>query len=165
MVLADTNILSTFAKINQVALLFRLLAPDRIGIVSAVYTELSVGVDRGYKDLQAIVDLVRQGQIVLVAPDTDEIMQKAGLPAAFDAGERETLTVARARAYAVLTNENQVKHWCERQRLTYLDLPGILRALWKTKLLSQEQVQSLIEQIETKDKIRFKNQEQIFSDF
>ena len=164
MILSDTNILSTFAKINEVALLLRLLAPDKIGIVPAVYTEVLVGVDRGYKDLQTIVDFVRQGEIDLVAPDAGEILQKASLPASFDTGERETLVVAQARGHAVLTNERQVKHWCQRQGLHCLDLPGILRALWKTRLVSQEQVQHLIEQIEAKDRIHLKDQSQIFSD-
>jgi hypothetical protein len=36
--------------------------------------------------------------------------------------------------------------------------------LWRTKLLTKEQAQGLIEQIETKDRIVFKNKEQIFQE-
>jgi hypothetical protein len=35
MLLADTNILSTFAKINQLSLLFRLFDNKRVGVVPA----------------------------------------------------------------------------------------------------------------------------------
>ena len=37
MLLADTNILSTFAKIDQAPLLLQLFAAQRIGVVPAVY--------------------------------------------------------------------------------------------------------------------------------
>jgi predicted nucleic acid-binding protein len=48
MVLADTNILSTFAKINQLLLLLRLFGDNRVGVVPAVYEEFQAGVNKGY---------------------------------------------------------------------------------------------------------------------
>jgi predicted nucleic acid-binding protein len=163
-VLADTNILSTFAKISQLLLLLRLFADDRMGMVPAVYEEFQAGVTMGYADLQAVIQLVQQGQIELVAPDRREIFQKDVLPASLDAGERETLTVAKSRGYAILTNETQVKNWCKREGIEYLDLPGVLRALWRTNLVPKEQAQGLIDQIETKDRIVFKNKERILQE-
>ena len=157
MVLADTNILSTFAKIDQALLLLRLFTDDRLGVVPAVYEELHTGVNKGYVALQAVVKLVRQGQIDLVVPTAREIFQKDVLPASFDAGERETLTVAKSRGYAIVTNETQVKNWCKRERIEYWDLPGVLRALWRTDIVRKEQMQSLIDQIEANDRIVFKN--------
>ena len=41
MLFADTNILSTFAKVNQLTLLFRLFGDERIGVVPAVYVEVT----------------------------------------------------------------------------------------------------------------------------
>jgi predicted nucleic acid-binding protein len=164
MVLADTNILSTFAKINQLLLLLRLFGDDRMGVVPAVYAEFQAGVNKGYADLEAIVKLIQQGQIDLVAPTAHEVFQKDVLPGSFDAGERETLAVARSRGYAILTNETRVKNWCRRERIEYWDLPGILRALWRTNLQQKAQVQSLIGQIEAKDRIVFKNKEAILQE-
>ena len=46
MVLADTNILSTFAKINELSLLRRLFVEEGIGVVPAVYEELHNGMVR-----------------------------------------------------------------------------------------------------------------------
>jgi predicted nucleic acid-binding protein len=63
MILADTNVLSTFAKINQLPLLIQCFADDQIGTVPAVYEEVQRGVQKGYPLLQAIVDLVQQKQI------------------------------------------------------------------------------------------------------
>ena len=89
---------------------------------------------------------------------------KDALPHSFDAGERETIAVARSRGYTILTNETHVKNWCERSMIAYLDLPRILRALWRTNLLTKEQARRLVEQIEIKDRVVFKNQEAIFEE-
>ena len=164
MVLADTNILSTFAKIDQLVLLLQLFTDDRLGVVPAVYAEFQAGVQRGYTNLQAVIELIQQRRIDLIAPNVHEIFQKDGLPASFDAGERETITVAKARRYAILTNEVQVKNWCRREQVEYFDLPGILRALWKTNLVQKDQAQSLIDQIEARDRVLFKNKEWILEE-
>jgi hypothetical protein len=68
------------------------------------------------------------------------------------------------RRYAVLTNETQIKNWRQREGIVYWDLPGILRALWRTDVMSKAQVQSLIDQIEIKDRVVFKNKEAILQD-
>jgi len=164
MPLADTNILSTFAKIDQLALLLRLFGNQRVGVVPAVYVEFQVGVHKGYTDLQAVVKLIQQGRIDLVAPTAQEIFQGDVLPASFDAGERETLAVAKTRGYTILTNETQIRNWYQREQIEYWDLPGLLRALWRTNLASREQVRSLIDQIEAKDRIVFRNREAILQE-
>ena len=49
MLLADTNILSTFAKIDQLSLLLRLFGNRRVGVVPAVYAEFQIGVNKGLR--------------------------------------------------------------------------------------------------------------------
>ena len=111
-VLADTNILSTFAKIGELPLLLRLFAEEGIGVVPAVYEELHQGVSKGYVALQAAIELIQRRHIELVVPSTEETLGKSALPASFDAGERETIAVARARGAKILTNERLVKNRC-----------------------------------------------------
>lgn len=164
LILSDTNILSTFAKISQLSLLIRLFARDHMGVVPAVYEELQEGLSQGYVSLKAVVELIQQGQIVLLAPSAQEIFEKDALPGSFDAGERETIAVAKSRGYKILTNETHAKNWCKRTGVGYWDLPGVLRALWRTNLLTKEEVRRLIEQIESKDRIVFKNKEQILQE-
>jgi predicted nucleic acid-binding protein len=76
-VLADTNILSTFAKISQLPLLIRLFAAEGIGVVPAVYEELHTRVSKGYTALQAAIDLIQRRQIELVIPNAEETLGKA----------------------------------------------------------------------------------------
>jgi predicted nucleic acid-binding protein len=163
-VLADTNILSTFAKINELSLLRQLFAEEGIGVVPAVHEELHQGVSKGYVALQAAIELIQRRQVNLVMPTAEETLEKSTLPPSFDAGERETVAVAKARGAKVLTNERLVKNWCQQAGIQYWDLPGILRALWRTNLLRKEQVRNLVTQIEAKDRIVFRDQEQIFAE-
>lgn len=164
MILCDTNIFSTFAKINQLELLLRLFAHDEIAVVPAVYEELQEGVRRGYVLLQAAIAYVQQGEIAILTPNTQEIFDKDALPRSFDAGERETIAVAQSRRYVILTNETHIKNWCKCSGISHWDLPQVLRAMWRTNLLTKEQVRSLVEQIEIKDRVVFKNQEAIFGE-
>ena len=164
MLLCDTNILSTFAKIDQMELLLQLFARDEIAVVPAVYEELQEGIRRGYAPLQAANTHIQQGTVTILAPSAQEILDKDALPRSFDAGERETIAVARSRGYAVLTNETHVKNWCERSGTAYWDLPRILRAFWRTNLLTKAQVRGLVEQIEIKDRVVLKNSEAIFQE-
>jgi predicted nucleic acid-binding protein len=163
-VLSDTNILSTFAKISELPLLTRLFADEGIGVVPAVYEELHNGVSKGYVALQAAIQLILHGQIALVIPTAEETLEKGALPRSFDEGEREMIAVAKSRGYMILTNEKLVKNWCQRAEVAYWDLAGILRALWRTNLLMKEQVRRLVMMIEEKDRIVFKDHAQIFAE-
>ena len=86
------------------------------------------------------------------------------MPVSFDAGERETLAVAKSRGYPILTNENQIKNWCKREQIEYWDLPGLLRALWRMNVVSRDLVRSLLDQIEAKDRVVFRNKEAILQE-
>jgi len=163
-ILADTNILSTFAKVGRISLLLQLLKANRLGVTPAVYEEFQIGVTKGYTVLQPVIDLIEQEQIELLVPNAQEILQKSALPSSFDTGERETLIVARSRSLGVLTNERHVKNWCLREQVETWDLPGILRALWRHNVINREQVRRLIEEIEAKDRVVFRNKEQILAE-
>jgi hypothetical protein len=49
MLLADTNILSTFAKIDHLSLLLRLFSSQRVGVVPAVYGEFQKHPRTGFR--------------------------------------------------------------------------------------------------------------------
>lgn len=110
MLLVDTNIFSTLAKIGKLDLLFRVFEQEEIGIVPAVYEEIHTGVEKGYSSLQSILDLVQQGRIHLIPLSGEELIAKTSPPRSFDEGEREIAAVAKQRQWPVLTNEKLVKN-------------------------------------------------------
>jgi predicted nucleic acid-binding protein len=164
MLLVDTNIFSTLAKVGKLDLLLRLFEQEEIGIVPAVYEEVHTGVEKGYSALQSILDLVKQGRIHLIPLSEEELVAKTSLPRSFDEREREIVAVAKQRQWPVLTNEKLVKNWCQREELPRLDLPAFLRSLWRTGSVTKEEVEVLIKEIENKDRVVFKNKEQILAD-
>ena len=164
MIIVDNNILSTFAKIGRLDILFQLFPQTQIGIVPAVYNELRVGVIKGHVQLKQVMEMVQQKSIRLITLKEAEIFLKPTLPISFDEGELESVAVSKSRKITLLTNERSVKKWCIREDIKYADLPDLLRTCWKSKMMSKEEVKSLIEDIEDKDNITFRSKEEIFID-
>ena len=48
--------------------------------------------------------------------------------------------------------------------IKHADLPDLLRTCWQSKLISEEEVKTLIEEIEEKDNITFRSKQEIFKD-
>jgi hypothetical protein len=96
-VLADTNVLSTFAKIGQLPLLLQLFTYEGIGVVPAVYEEVQEGVSRGYEALQAVMALIQQGQLALVVPTAEEIRANARASRRVRREHRQALAGERGR--------------------------------------------------------------------
>ena len=164
MIIVDNNILSTFAKIGRLDVLFQLFPRSQIGIVPAVYNELRIGVTKGHVQLKEVMEMVQKKSIRLITLTEAEIFLKPTLPVSFDEGELESVAVCKSRKIALLTNERSVKNWCVKEDIKYADLPDLLRACWQSEAMSQEEVKTLIEEIEEKDNITFKSKEEIFKD-
>ncbi|MDI6791999.1 MAG: hypothetical protein QME81_03910 [bacterium] len=164
MIIIDTNILSTLAKIEKIGLLFEVFKSEEIAIVPAVHEELRNGLKRGYFLLSEIMNLVNRRKIKLLPLTEEEMLLKSALPSSFDEGERECVAVCKIRKFSLLTNEKSVKNFCNREEINYMDLPDLLRTLWQSELLLKDEVGELVEEIEAKDNIIFKSTDAIFEE-
>ena len=164
MIIVDNNILSTFAKIGRLHILFQLFHQSQIGIVPAVYNELRIGVRKGYVELKEVMEMVQKKSIRLITLTEAEIFLKPTLPLSFDEGELESVALCKSRKITLLTNERSVKNWCVKEDIKYADLPDLLRACWQSKVMSKKEVKTLIDEIEDKDNITFRSKEEIFKD-
>lgn len=162
MTLADNNILSTFARIGRLQLLFDLFKPEPLGVTPAVFAGLQTGVERGAMFLEVVLQRIESGELHLVALTPEEVLSLGSLPASLGAGERESVAVCRARRYVLLTNDKRARNFSRGEGVTVLDLGGVLRALWECGLQSKQQVKRLIQEIETKEKLVIKNKGAIF---
>jgi hypothetical protein len=77
------------------------------------------------------------------------------LPATLGAGERESIAIARARGGIVLPNESRVVHHGRTHGVPCVRLPDILRALWMEGIVSQQEVQEIIRDLQVKDQMQF----------
>src|SRR4029453_1868319 len=71
------------------------------------------------------------------------------------AGERESIAIARVRGGTVLSNESRVAHHCRTHGVSCVRLPDILRALWVEGIVSQQEVQEIIRDLQVTDRMQF----------
>ena len=163
MIVADTNIVSTFARVGALPLLVRLLDGERLHITSGTYNELRKAVEVGCAFLEPVLNAIpAQGELNLVELTQEEILALKNLPASFGAGEAESVAVCLHRAGTrLLTNDKRARNYCQEKSIPCLDLPAILRALWVRKVLTKKKVKQLIGQIETEQGMVIKNKEKI----
>lgn len=72
-------------------------------------------------------------------------------------GDCECLIIAKQRRCLLLTNDHEAQREANSLLIDYINLPLILRELWKTDLMTREQVVELVKEIETKDSIIIKS--------
>jgi hypothetical protein len=75
---------------------------------------------------------------------------------ALGAGERQSLAIAKAREGILLTNESRVAHCCRQHRISCARLPDILRALWVEGIATKQEAQTIIQELQIKDRMQFK---------
>ena len=70
MVFIDTDILSIFAKIQRLPLLFAVFDQDVLNIATAVENEITIGVSKKFPFANALVELQAKGQLQTHHPVT-----------------------------------------------------------------------------------------------
>jgi predicted nucleic acid-binding protein len=161
--LLDTSILGTVARIGALDLLFALFAKDELGVAPAVDAEVVAGVSEGRRFLQPVVELVKGGQLTLIALTAAEVVQRLSLPTSLGDGEAESIALCQSRGAAFVTNDRRARNFCLSKGIEVFDLIDVLRALWKLGICSKRRVRQLAADIETKEGMVIKRKEEIFA--
>jgi predicted nucleic acid-binding protein len=162
MILIDNNILSTFARVGQLELLFRLFPKDTLGVPPAVHDELIEAVRMGCHFLEPATELIDQRRLEIIPLTASEIAAKPKLPASFGAGDADCVIISQQRSTPLLTNDRRVRNFCREQGLIVFDLPQLLRALWENGILSRNRVQRLTDEMESAENMVIRNKAAIF---
>lgn len=162
MILIDTNILSTFAKIDRLELLFRVFNQKTLYISPNVFQELKDARDKRYDFVELIFELLQSKKVKLLPLEEDEYMLMLELPKYFGKGELDSIAICTRRNYILLSNERKVIKFCEENEIDHFDLNGILNALWMFDIVSQEDVVQIINEMEEKDNLKIVSKEEIF---
>jgi predicted nucleic acid-binding protein len=104
-IVLDTSIISTFALIGTMDLLYVLFPNDDLGVTPAVYTELVVGTREGWQFLQAAVEQVESDRLKLFVLTAEEFMQRLRLPTSLGSGEAESIVLCQSQGAAFVTND------------------------------------------------------------
>jgi predicted nucleic acid-binding protein len=153
MILVDTDVLSAFAKIGATDLLRALFRVDALCLTPGVWQE--VAQSQGYAYLNTLTEELSQQKITLIALTEAENRLAEQLPLTLGVGERESLAVAQTRAGILLSNEKRVLHYAGQLGVECYRIPTILRSLWLKRVVSKDEVERLIHEIETADRTRF----------
>ena len=112
MIVADTNIFSTFACVNRLDLLFQVGAAEILYLPPGVLSELETGLACGNAYLQTLIDEIRKGDAYhLQALSADETNFLNTLPKALHAGKKKAspcVHLATMRPFLPMTGERFV---------------------------------------------------------
>jgi predicted nucleic acid-binding protein len=143
-VLSDTNIISSFAAAGAFPWLLQLFRHAKIYIPPAVWQELQIGLARGKTYLETVS--VGEELCVLELSEVEKQLAQT-LPAKLNRGECEAIALAKFRRGILLTNDKRAIRYCDDQKIEVLDLVDLLRLLWLRQIISQREVQILIDRM------------------
>src|SRR5260370_14283854 len=141
MILADTNVLSTFARVDALPLLWELFPDRAVGVTPAIFREVLEAVAQGCTWLAELPALVKGGRIQLVSPTSAEVLAAEGLADSLGRGEREAIALCQAHGWAFLTNDRRARSYCREGGDAVFDLAGLLPAGLVSKLRSEKDLQ------------------------
>ncbi len=156
-VISDTDILSTFGKIDRVNLAQRLF--QHVHVAPAVYWELLQAERMGFlwvASIKAAVEL-----LPLTASESQQAERLSLRYPQLGSGEIESFVLAQTHHLLCLTNDRQAKAVARALALPYLDLEEILRAVKTRQLLTVEALSRVIAEIEEQDHTRITAKDQI----
>jgi len=163
-IVADSNILSSFAAAKGLPLLFKALQEEVIYIPPSVHRELSAGLEYGVSYLIGVVDLVEGNQLRILELTEQEQEQTATLSGSFGAGEKEAIAVCLQRGATLLCNEKRVVNYCLQHNIPCFNLKALLRFLWKKGVVSKAKVKTMIVRMNKVEGLVFKTTKEIFAD-
>lgn len=129
-VIADTDILSTFGKVNRLDLLRQLF--QHIYVAPAVHRELLQAERMGFSWVDCVTPVVEP--LPLTTDESQAVERLIRQYPQLGSGEIESFVLAQTHQRLCLTNDRQAKAVAQSLSLSYLDLEEILRAL-KTKAI------------------------------
>ena len=159
--LLDTDILSLFAKTDALALLRQLLGLDRLPITTGVFNEIVVPLEYGYEFPHRII---AEATTVLMSPDEVATFEALRLEGAISAADAEIVAICQHRAWIYVTMDRVAAHYAEQFGVRAVDLHALLKAMLASGLLDEEQLRSLVKQMEQADRTSFPFKDDLFGD-
>ena len=105
MVFVDTDVLSTFAKIQCLPLLFTIFSEDLLNISAGVEIEVRIGVANHFNFSRDIMELHSQGRIRTCHPTALDRQSMATMPPSLGLGERESIVICKRLNSIFVSNE------------------------------------------------------------
>ncbi|HLC62899.1 MAG TPA: hypothetical protein VJJ21_01125 [Candidatus Nanoarchaeia archaeon] len=142
LIVSDTDFLSSFAKIGELNLLFKVLKTNEIVIPDAVYNELKKSI-------------VFDSLLPFFSDKDRKIIVKkivaCNFPDYLGAGEKEAITLAQKMNIRLLMNDKVAGLYAEKLGVNVVDIPSFLFYCKEKKFLDISQLKNLIAKLKAKD--------------
>jgi len=159
LVILDADIASTLAKVDKVSLIEELFGPQ-IFISEAVYKELLAIKQAGYDFPNRVFQKARV--LSLSSEKEFKDFEKFIENRQIHYGEAESMSLAKNRNNIFLTNDTVALKYAQSKNIKVLNLKDILIRVATSSLLSKEEMENLIRNIEEKDNTYIKWKDEIF---
>lgn len=149
MIVSDTDFLSSFVKINEVNLVFKVFKTKEIVITESVYDELK---ESPVFDLLLPYFSAKENKIIIKKISAKDSPEHLG------AGERESIALAKENKAKLLMNDRIAGKYAEKIGVKVIDTPSFLFYCKEKKILNTSQLKTLISKLKAKDFYEFDNQ-------
>lgn len=151
----DADVLSTFAKIQKLDLLGKVFGKNKLLITQAVSSDLK----RSKSPLVKNVLKSKLFQHASLNKQEYDLARKIYAEKRLGIGESECIALCKIRNATIVTNDSKAIQFAEKLNINLVDLETILHSL--KDLISKEQLEQIISDIEAKDKVIVVNKEEI----
>ena len=160
MIVFDTDVLSTFAKVNKLNLLFELFNGNELFYTPSVKLDLQRAQEKDYGFVERIFNY--RFKIIPLSKKETESANKIGIRRKdLHRGEIESLALCKLRNYIFVSNDKRALKVAESLEITCLSLSDILRSFITENILTISETEQLIKEIELKDRVKITDKERI----
>ena len=149
MIVSDTDFLSSFVKINELNLVFKVFETKEIVITEAVCNEL--------KESPIFDELLpyfsaKENKLVIKKVSAKESPEYLGY------GERESITIAKENNAKLLMSDKVAGKYAEKESIRVIDIPAFLFYCKEKGILNTSQLKILISRLKSKDFYEFEKE-------
>ena len=157
----DTDILSMLGKTGRIELLKKLFPDEDLVITFEVYNELLMAKEIGY---DFVDDIINQ-RFRVIHLDSDSIHEYEHMKEKLSnlhTGELTSILLCKKEGMDFATNDKKAKMFCREVGVEWLDIVDILRLCYLKCVLDRKEIETLISEIEDKDRTRITRVREIF---
>ena len=129
MFVIDADILSIFAKSDNISLLHELFGDNAV-MTPAIFQEITAPIDYGYEFPYAIIQTIRTIQM---NEDAFVCYKKISKNKKFGRGECEAIAFCLKTSSIFITNDKKARYIASDYEITVISLPAVLKAIIKKK--------------------------------
>jgi len=149
MMVFDTDILSMFAKADAIDLL-KLLFGEKAVMTPKIRDEISVPLEYGYTFPIKVISTIKT---VPLTKQSLKEYERFRENLSLGKGELEAIAYCKSEKCLFATNDIKAREFAKSEGVPVVSLQAILKALWKKKIKSKEEVKQILETIKDTDNL------------